>query len=138
MGRLGVHWSALGGDALTGIEAAGPIAEGVRLSSAYLVDRPGERNARFVEAYARAYPGQRPDHRGAGAYDAVQLLATVLTSAGTDRHAIRDRLARIGNDVPAYEGVTGSIAFDAHGDVPAKSVVIGTVRGGRLVTEAAP
>src|SRR6266850_5665290 len=138
MGRLGIHWSALGGDALTGIEAAGPIAEGVRLSSAYLVDRPGERNARFVEAYARAYPGQRPDHRGAGAYDAVQLLATVLARAGTDRHAIRDRLARIGNDVPAYEGVTGSIAFDAHGDVPAKSVVIGTVRGGRLVTEVAP
>ena len=138
MGRLGVHWSALGGDALTGIEAAGPIAEGVRLSSAYLADRPGERNARFVEAYARAYPGQRPDHRGAGAYDAVQLLATVLASAGTDRRAIRDRLARIGNDVPAYEGVTGSIAFDAHGDVPAKSVVIGTVRGGRLVTEVVP
>jgi len=55
-------------------------------------------------------------------------LATVLASAGADRHAIRDRLARIGNDVPAYEGVTGSIAFDAHGDVPAKSVVIGTVR----------
>ncbi len=138
MGRLGVHWATLGGDALTGIEAAGPIAEGVRLSSAYLVDRPGERNAKFVEAYTRAYPGQRPDHRGAGAYDAVQLLATVLASAGTDRQAIRDRLARIGTDVPAYEGVTGSIAFDGRGDVPAKSVVIGTVRGGRLVTEVAP
>jgi len=40
--------------------------------------------------------------------------------------------------VPAYEGVTGSIAFDARGDVPAKSVVIGTVRSGRLVTEVAP
>src|SRR6266496_464174 len=135
MGRLGVHWAVLGGDALTGIEAAGPIAEGVRLSSAYLVDRPGERNAQFVEAYTRAYPGQRPDHRGAGAYDAVHLLARVLANAGTDRQAIRDRLARIGTDVPAYGGVTGSIAFDGRGDVPAKSVVIGTVRGGRLVTE---
>src|SRR6266540_3597021 len=138
MGRLGVHWAVLGGDALTGIEAAGPIAEGVRLSSAYLVDRPGERNAQFVEAYTRAYPGQRPDHRGAGAYDAVHLLARVLANAGTDRQAIRDRLARIGTDVPAYEGVTGSIAFDGRGDVPAKSVVIGTVRGGRLVTEVVP
>jgi ABC-type branched-subunit amino acid transport system substrate-binding protein len=108
------------------------------LSSAYLADRPGERNAQFVEAYSRAYAGQRPDHRGAGAYDAVQILATVLASAGTDRRAIRDRLARVGTTVPAYEGVTGSIAFDAHGDVPAKSVVIGTVRDGRLVTEVAP
>jgi len=47
-------------------------------------------------------------------------------------------LARIGQDLPAFEGVTGKIAFDSKGDVPAKSVVIGTVRGGRLVTEAAP
>jgi len=49
----------------------------------------------------------------------------VLASAG-DRHAIRDR-ARIGNRRAGLEGVTGSIAFDCHhGDVPAKSVVIGT------------
>jgi branched-chain amino acid transport system substrate-binding protein len=137
MGRIGVRWEALGGDALTGIETAGPIAEGVRLSTAYLVDRPGVRNDRFVEAYSRAYPGERPDHRGAGAYDIVQLLATVFTDVGTDRRAIRDRVARIGLDAPAFEGVTGTIAFDARGDVPAKSVVIGAVRSGRLVTEAA-
>ena len=131
MARLGVHWPVVGGDALTGIEA-----EGLRLSSAYLPDRPGERNAQFVAAYARAYEGQRPDHRGAGAYDAVHLLARVLADAGTGRDAIRDRLARIGRDLPAYEGVTGTIAFDGRGDVPAKPVVIGVVRGGRLVTEA--
>ena len=134
----GVRWAALGGDALTGIEAAGPIAEGVRLSTAYLVDRPGVRNERFVEAYARDYPGERPDHRGAGAYDIVHLLATVFTDVGTDRRAVRDRVARIGTDAPAFEGVTGTIAFDARGDVPAKPVVIGRVRSGRLVTEIAP
>jgi branched-chain amino acid transport system substrate-binding protein len=137
MARLGLQWAALGGDALTGIEAAGPIAEGVRLSSAYLLDRPGNRNQGFVEAYARAYPGQRPDHRGAGTYDIVQLLATVLAEVGSDRRAIRDRLAEVGTTAPAYEGVTGTIAFDARGDVPAKSVVIGVVRGGRLITESA-
>jgi branched-chain amino acid transport system substrate-binding protein len=137
MARIGVRWPVLGGDALTGIEGAGPLAEGVRVSSAYLVDRPGVRNERFVEGYARAYPGERPDHRGAGAYDIVQLLAAVFADAGTDRRAIRDRVARIGTDAPAFEGVTGTIVFDAHGDVPAKSVVIGAVREGRLVTEAA-
>lgn len=137
MVRIGVRWPALGGDALTGIETAGPIAEGVRLSTAYLVDRPGVRNDRFVEAYGRSYPDERPDHRGAGAYDIVQLLASVVTDVGTDRRVIRDRVARIGMDAPAFEGVTGTIAFDARGDVPAKSVVIGAVRSGRLVTEAA-
>ena len=132
MGRIGVSWPAIGGDALTGIEV-----EGVRLSSAYLPDRPGDRNAVFVAAYARAYEGQRPDHRGAGAYDIVLLLARAFADAGTDRRAVRDYIARIGTSLPAYEGVTGTIAFDARGDVPAKPVVIGAVRGGRLVTEAA-
>ena len=137
MERLGVHWPTLGGDALSGIETTGRLGEGVRLSLAYLVDQPGDRNAQFVSAYARAYDGARPDHRGAAAYDIVQLLALVLVQT-TDRRGIRDRLARIGQDLPAFEGVTGKIAFDRKGDVPAKSVVIGTVRGGRLVTEAAP
>jgi branched-chain amino acid transport system substrate-binding protein len=137
--RLGLRWPTIGGDAITGIEGAGALAEGVRLSSAYLPDGPGERNAVFVAAYARAYEGQRPDHRGAGAYDIVQLLATrVFPGAGTDRRAVRDYLARIGNGVPAYDGVTGAIAFDGRGDVPLKSVVIGVVRGGRIVTETAP
>jgi branched-chain amino acid transport system substrate-binding protein len=135
MGRMGVHWTPLGGDALSGIEKNGPLAEGVRMSAAYLVDQSGERNAQFVGAYARAYPGERPDHRGASAYDIVQLLASVLTKSGTDRRAIRDRVARVGGDLPAFEGVTGTIAFDARGDVPAKPVVIGTVRDGQLITE---
>jgi branched-chain amino acid transport system substrate-binding protein len=135
MARMGVRWPVLGGDALAGIEGTGALGEGVRLSTAYLLDRPGVRNERFVEAYARAYSGERPDHRGAGAYDIVQLLAAVFTDVGTDRRAIRNRIAQIGTGVPAFEGATGTIAFDARGDVPAKSVVIGVVRGGQLVSE---
>jgi branched-chain amino acid transport system substrate-binding protein len=135
MRALGQHWIALGGDALTGIEKNGALAEGVRMSIAYLVDQPGDRNAKFVAAYARAYPGERPDHRGATAYDIIHLLATVIAEVGTDRRAIRDRLARVGVDQPAFQGVTGKIAFDKNGDVPEKPVVIGTVRDGQLITE---
>lgn len=137
LAALGLGWPVIAGDALTGIEAAGALAEGVRISSAYLADRPGERNATFVAAYARAYGGDRPDHRGAGAYDIVHLLARALRAGKSDRGALRDYLAGVGRDSPAFEGVTGTIAFDARGDVPAKSVVIGVVRGGRLATEAA-
>jgi branched-chain amino acid transport system substrate-binding protein len=137
MRALGLAWPVLGGDALTGIEAGGPLADGVRISSAYLPDRPGARNAAFVAEYARAYGGWRPDHRGAGTYDIVFLLARAIGEAGPDRRAIRDYLAGVGHEHPPFEGVTGTIAFDARGDVPGKSVVIGVVRGGRLVTEAA-
>ena len=135
MGRAGVHWTTLGGDALSGIEKNGPLAEGVRMSVAYLVDQTGDRNAQFVAAYARSYAGERPDHRGATTYDIVYLLASVLRDTGPNRRAVRDRLARVGSDLRAFEGVTGRIAFDAHGDVPAKSVVIGTVREGQLIPE---
>src|SRR5204862_71366 len=61
MRSLGLRWPVLGGDALTGIEADGALAEGMRLSSAYLPDRRDERNVAFVADYARAFPGQRPD-----------------------------------------------------------------------------
>jgi branched-chain amino acid transport system substrate-binding protein len=138
MSQSGVRWASLGGDALSGIEATGSLAEGLRMSVAYLVDQPGDRNAQFVAAYAHAYPGERPDHRGAAAYDIVELLASVIAKAGPDRRAIRDRVARVGSGAPAYEGVTGTIAFDKRGDVPAKAVVIGAVRNGKLVPETVP
>jgi len=136
MAALGIHWPVLGGDALTGIEADGALAEGVRISSAYLPDRRDERNAAFVADYARAYPGLRPDHRGAGAYDAVLLVARALERAGAERQIVRDYLARVGQGREQFEGVTGRIAFDATGDARGKSVVIGVVHDGALVTQA--
>ena len=133
---LRITWPVLGGDALTGIESDGALAEGVRVSSAYLPDRHDERNAAFVADYARAYPGQRPDHRGAGAYDAVFLVGHAIEASGASRRAIRDYLAKVGHGRASFEGVTGGIAFDSSGDVPGKTVVIGVVRGGQLVTQA--
>ena len=136
--QAGLPWLTLGGDGLSGIEGLGVAAEGVRIATAYLPDRPGERNANFIAAYARAYPDQYPDHRGAGAYDIVYLLAQALERAGTGRSQVRDYIAEVGATEPAFEGVTGRIAFDEQGDVPTKPVVIGVVRGGRVVTERAP
>lgn len=138
MRSLGLRWPLIGGDALTGIEADGPLAEGVRVSSAYLPDRRDERNAAFVAEYGRAFGGERPDHRGAGAYDTILLLARAIDDVGGDRQAIRSYLARVGHGRPAFEGVTGTIVFDANGDVPGKTVAIGLVRDGQLVTQAEP
>jgi branched-chain amino acid transport system substrate-binding protein len=132
---LGIHWPVIGGDALAGIETAGTVAEGIWISSAYLPDRAGEKNAAFVADYARAHPGERPDHRGASAYDIINLLAQAITVAGPSRRAVRDYVARVGRGVPAFDGVTGRIAFDDAGEAPSKGVVIAIVRGGRLVAE---
>lgn len=129
---VGLKPRVLGGDALSGLESF-PRAEGVLMSSAYLPDRPGERNAAFVAAYRAAYLGQPLDHRGAAAYDIVYLLARGLDAVGADRRRLRDYLAGIGRTSPPYQGVTGTIAFDEEGDVPGKEVVVGVVRDGRLV-----
>lgn len=86
-----------------------------------------------MRAYAAASGGELPDHRAAGAYDAVYLIADAIRDAGPDRRRIRDALADIGYRRPAYEGVTGRIAFDDGGDVANKVVLVGVVRGGRIV-----
>jgi branched-chain amino acid transport system substrate-binding protein len=124
----------MGGDGLVGIEAAGLLAEGVPISTAYLPDRPGSKNAAFIEAYRSAYRGETPDHRGAGAWDVIHLLAQAIDAVGPDRARVRDYLATVGTTTPAFEGATGRIAFDEHGDVPGKEVAIGVVRNGRLVS----
>lgn len=134
---VGLAPRVMGGDGLAGLEAAGPMAEGVYISTAYLPDRPGATNQAFVKRYAAAYGGRVPDHRGAGAYDIVRLLARALRAVGPDRARLRDYLAGVGTKTPAFEGVTGRIAFDEHGDVPDKDVVIGVVHNGALVTAKA-
>src|SRR2546423_14768021 len=84
MRSLGLRWPVLGGDALTGIEAGGALAEGMRVSSAYPPHPSDERNVAFVAGHARALPGQRPGQRGAGADGIMLLLSRASDQAGAD------------------------------------------------------
>src|SRR5207245_9770662 len=68
-------------------------------------------------------------------HDVVRLLARAIQAGGPDRQAIRDYLVKVGRGRPAFDGVTGAIAFDEHGDVAGKSVTIGVVQDGQLLTE---
>jgi branched-chain amino acid transport system substrate-binding protein len=135
MRRLGITWPVVGSDAMVGIEADGALADGVHVSSAYLPDRSGDRNAAFVVDYFRATQGQRPNDVAGLTYDVVHLLARAIAAAGPDRQRIRDYLAGVGGRRPAFEGVTGRIAFDSSGDVRGKPLAVAVVRGGRLVAE---
>jgi len=130
----GITIPLLGADALSGIQGEGAVAEGVFLSSNYLPDIDTPANVAFVRAYGQANGGALPDHRGAGAYDAVHLIAEAVRDAGVSRRGVRDAIAQLGGVRAAYVGVTGRIAFDRNGDVPGKQVLVGVVRGGRLVT----
>jgi branched-chain amino acid transport system substrate-binding protein len=133
--RLGYTGPILGADGLTGVKDAGPVAEGVFVSSAFLPDRPNPSTQQFVQAYQRRYD-ELPDHRGAMTYDIIYLLKDAIARDGAEREAIRDYLASVGREggAPAFEGVSGTIQFDENGDVRGKEIDIGVVRGGRLVT----
>jgi branched-chain amino acid transport system substrate-binding protein len=129
----GLMMPVLGGDGLEGIEEAGAIADGVYLSSAYFPTITSSANRAFMQAYRRKFPGTGlPNQPAAATYDVVYLLRDVIARVGTDREAVRQALARVGSGVPAFKGVTGTIAFDMRGDVPNQSVYIGVVRDGAV------
>lgn len=129
----GIKVPFLGGDALEGLEEAGPLAEGTYISNAYLASFDTPVNREFVRAYARKYPGSlAPNQPAAATYDILFLLKATMNRVGTDRITLRDAVAEIGRGSPAFEGVTGEIAFDEHGDVPRQRVIIGRVEGGRV------
>jgi len=121
----------LGGDGLEGIQDAGALAEGVSLSSPYFPSIPSAANRRFVEAFRRKYK-TLPNQPAAGTYDALYLLKDVIARAGTSRADVRRALAGVGSVTPPFEGVTGTVAFDANGDVPNQNVYIGVVQHGQV------
>ena len=131
--RRGLDLPVVGGDGLEGIHEAGALAEGVYLSSAYFPSLPTDANRRFVEAYGRRYGGSIPNQPAAATYDAVYLLRDVIARAGSDREAVRRELAAVGSATRPFEGVTGTVAFDAAGDVPNQNVYIGQVRRGEVI-----
>ncbi len=129
----GIKVPVLGGDGLEGLEEGGALSEGSYVSAAYMAVVDNPRNRKFVDAYARRYPtAGAPNQPAAATYDAFYLLAEVIRQSGTGRADIRNRLALVGNGEPAFDGITGTIAFDANGDVPKQPVIIGVIRNGRI------
>lgn len=61
------------------------------------------------------------------AYDAVKVLALAMEKAGSTESA---RVRQALSELESFQGVTGSITFDRHGD-PVKSAVIMEIRNGQ-------
>jgi branched-chain amino acid transport system substrate-binding protein len=136
---LGLALPILGGDGLEGIEAAGAVGEGVYLTTAWLptVARPASR--RFVAAYRARFPDAGdPTQPAAATYDALYLLRDLLRDEGVSRSAVREAILRLGNELPAFQGVTGVLASEGTGDLARSPVLIGRVSEGRVVPVERP
>ena len=120
----------LGGDGWTGIVGE-PAAEGSYVGAPFTASDQRPEAQRFVTAFRRKY-SMTPDGNAALAYDATKLLARIIQQVGTDRAAIREKLASL-DETSAYRGVTGSIRFHESGDPVGKTVVIARVHNGELI-----
>jgi branched-chain amino acid transport system substrate-binding protein len=131
--QRGLRMPVLGGDGLEGIEEAGAIADGLFLSSAYLPTINSPANRAFLQSYHKKFPtAGLPNQPAAATYDAVYLLRQVIAKSGPEREAVRRELAKVGSGAPVFKGVTGTVAFDARGDVPNQTVYIGVVHDGAV------
>ncbi|MFO7894592.1 MAG: branched-chain amino acid ABC transporter substrate-binding protein [Longimicrobiales bacterium] len=107
----------IGGDALNPAEHL-PDPEGLfpPLHFVRLVDmdaRPGTRQ--FSERF-RARFGQDLADAGALAYDAFAVLLAGVEAGVRTGEEMREYLMSLGRDRPAYEGITGPLRFNEHGD----------------------
>ena len=131
MRRQGLQQPILGGDAMSFpalIAAAGAAAEGTVVASSFHSREPRPEVERFTRAF-RARHQADPDPGAAAGYDAVHALARTLRLAESPTP---DALAAAMRGVPAWQGVTGRIAFDPAGDLVGRQVVKLVVRDGRF------
>jgi len=129
----GIEVPFMGGDGIERIERQGALAEGTFVTAAYLSLINTPKNDSFLAAWSNAYPDKSmPNLSAAGAYDAVYLISEALAAVGTDREAVRNAVAEVGNLRPVFDGVVGPIGFDANGDVTIPNIYVGVVRNGAV------
>jgi branched-chain amino acid transport system substrate-binding protein len=129
---MGLQARFIGGDGLVPLSTRGPLFDGTLVGLLYH-PAAGERAQAFATAFRRAYH-KDPDPFAAAAYDAVHLLAAAAQANGPTREGIQRYLKTLGQAGGAapYQGATGEIRFDEHGDPLQKAFAVGTIQNGTI------
>jgi branched-chain amino acid transport system substrate-binding protein len=125
--ELGLQVQMLGGDAWNDpkiVAGAGSAAEGTM----YLVPTSAKASA-FEGEMAKVTNGKEITVGSRESYDAVKILAQVMTKVGSDSTKVKDALYKVTN----YQGVSGNISFDKNGDLVSASYDIKIVKEGKSV-----
>jgi branched-chain amino acid transport system substrate-binding protein len=111
------------------LELAGPTAEGVKLSTAFVVDNPDPKVQEYVAEYKKRYNSE-PSMFAAQAFDAVGIMFEALKRAGpnANRAQVRDALAATAK----FPGVTGETTFDPTTREPDKQLAKLQITGGKF------
>lgn len=121
--KMGIDVPFVGGNGFNSpevIKIAGDASNGLIVATPWFAKKDDEKVKNFVKNYKEAY-GIEPDQFAAQAYDGLYLVAEAVKNAGeADRDAIRDALAEIKD----FEGVLGTMSFDADGDIVMQPTVL--------------
>jgi branched-chain amino acid transport system substrate-binding protein len=121
---MGIETTFLGGDGWAGpllYTSGGNVLEGNYYSAHWHPDVRFPQSVHLQELYDRKYGGVIPHMNAPLNFDAAMLLADAIRRAGTlDRGKIRDALA----ETREFQGATGAIRLDEHGDPLNKPLVI--------------
>jgi len=109
-----------------------PDADGLFVTTPFLVDRGGAKVQDFVKRYREKFSIE-PNWFAANTYDAVGIAAAAIAAGGLDREKVRAYLAGISSKEKAYKGITGATYFDKNGDC-LKAAFVKIVKNGKWVS----
>jgi len=126
--QLGYKGPFMGSDSWGSSELmtlCGDACKGLFFSTHYAAAGATGATKTFIDRYSKKY-GYVPDDVAALTWDATRIVLKAIQDTGglsgklkKDRKAIREAMAAI----PSFEGITGSMKFDAQGD-PVKCAVV--------------
>lgn len=126
--QLGYKGPFMGSDSWGSSELmtlCGDACKGLYFSTHYAAAGATGATKEFIDRYSKKY-GYVPDDVAALTWDATRIVLKAIQDTGglsgklkKDRKAIREAMAAI----PSFEGITGSMKFDAQGD-PVKCAVV--------------
>lgn len=88
----------------------GKDVDGLLTSTYFHPDASDVKIRDFADQFERLFGTLRPSHREAYAYDSLKLIATGIEKVGFNRAALTTYFREVGNQRPAYPGVSGDFA----------------------------
>lgn len=130
--ELGITLPFLGGDTWETpqlIEIGGAEVDGATFSTFFDKDSPlTEETKKFVEEWAKMYPGEEPAAVSALGYDAYLMAYKAIEAAGSaDPAKIQEQLGKVKD----FQGAAGVVNFDENRNA-IKDAVIKTIKDGKF------
>lgn len=130
--EVGIKAVMVGGDGLQGddlMKIGGAAVEGSISYAGFSPEQPTPNTEKFINAFKAKYNNELPDLFAAQGYDALMLIAKAIKDAkSADPEKFKDTLATTKN----YDGVSGTITFQASREPIKSPVYLLEVKGGKF------